>query len=218
MVPESEVQSLSSRRGSAKSASFFASSLDAEKNKNLPPPRAKIAVIGAGWWSQGWHIPHLHRNEKVDLVGIVDTSPHPTSNLNPDLESLDDLAKRYDTPVYTSVDELLSATPDLDGVIVATPHATHHSVGLKLLNKTGKPLHILMEKPMTTNVHEAFELHQLASSPSRASSDGTFAFLVNHSANYRAQTVAARTAVAKVGRVRHVSLFFASALCWIFVR
>jgi hypothetical protein len=26
------------------------------------PPPARIAVIGAAWWSQGWHLPQLQRN------------------------------------------------------------------------------------------------------------------------------------------------------------
>jgi hypothetical protein len=32
---------------------------------------ANIVLIGAGWWSQGWHLPHLHRNEKVNISAIV---------------------------------------------------------------------------------------------------------------------------------------------------
>ena len=32
---------------------------------------ANIVLIGAGWWSQGWHLPHLHRNEKVRIAAIV---------------------------------------------------------------------------------------------------------------------------------------------------
>ncbi len=32
---------------------------------------ANIVLIGAGWWSQGWHLPHLHRNEKVTISAIV---------------------------------------------------------------------------------------------------------------------------------------------------
>ncbi len=32
---------------------------------------ANIVLIGAGWWSQGWHLPHLQRNEKVTIAAII---------------------------------------------------------------------------------------------------------------------------------------------------
>lgn len=38
---------------------------------NDDPATANIVLIGAGWWSQGWHLPHLHRNEKVTIAAIV---------------------------------------------------------------------------------------------------------------------------------------------------
>ena len=40
-------------------------------NENSPRPTANIVLIGAGWWSQGWHLPHLDRNEKVNISAIV---------------------------------------------------------------------------------------------------------------------------------------------------
>jgi predicted dehydrogenase len=90
----------------------------------MSPDPAKIAVIGAGWWSQGWHLPHLHRHEQVHLVAIVDPCEHPQSNIAP-LHSLEHLAQEYQVQVFSSVAELLEAIPDLDGVVIATPHATH---------------------------------------------------------------------------------------------
>ena len=33
--------------------------------------KASIVLVGAGWWSQGWHLPHLHRNEEVTISAIV---------------------------------------------------------------------------------------------------------------------------------------------------
>ncbi len=32
---------------------------------------ANIVLIGAGWWGQGWHLPHLSRNERVKIAAIV---------------------------------------------------------------------------------------------------------------------------------------------------
>ena len=128
---------------------------------------ANIAVIGSGWWSQGWHLPHLHRNKDVKLAAIVDSSTHPKSPLNPSLEPLSALSALYQAPTFSSVTDLLESElgPTLDGVLVATPHATHYEIGELLLKEARRrkeespsdhrPMNVLMEKPMTTNVHEA---------------------------------------------------------------
>jgi predicted dehydrogenase len=203
---------------------------------------ANIAVIGCGWWSQGWHLPVLHNNPKSNLVAIVDSSPHPTSNLNPDLLSLSELAEKYHTQVFASVQELLQSDlgPTLDGVLIATPHATHYLVGKEFLQEidrreqehgtsssTGisRPLHIMMEKPMTTDIEDAANLFRLVhpqeeevdnteSSKSRSRSQ----FWLNHTANYRTQTGLARKAIVsgRLGKIRHVTASFASPLKWIF--
>jgi predicted dehydrogenase len=59
--------------------------------------------------------------------------------------------------------------PELDGVMLATPHTTHYGIGQVLLDEAKrridageKPLHILMEKPVTANVEEAKELHEVS--------------------------------------------------------
>jgi hypothetical protein len=118
--------------------------------------KANIAVIGAGWWSQGWHIPHLHRNPGAHLTAIVDSALHPKSSLNPNLESLSVLSDKYGATTFSSVSDLLSDPllgPTLDGVVVATPHSTHYAVGEDILKESQKrqaagksPIHILMEK------------------------------------------------------------------------
>jgi len=185
---------------------------------------AKIAVLGAGWWSQGWHIPHLHRNPNADLVAIVDPTPHPRSNLNPDLEPLSVLASKYETRIFASVEELLQDNdigPTLQGVIVCTPHSTHSNVGQQILEENrrrlaaGKtPIHILMEKPFTTRIDHAQDLHD-------AVSQDVFRdvyFAINHTGNYRAQTKTARGLVQSgaIGNLRFVNVFFASPLSSIF--
>ena len=138
--------------------------------------KANIAVIGSGWWSQGWHLPQLHRNERVNLAAIVDSSSHPTSNLNPNLEPLATLAEKYQAPTFSSVSDLLkhpTLGPALDGVLVATPHATHYEIGEQVLQEGRRrkqesadyrPVNLLMEKPMTTNVHEAKQMYDVSSS------------------------------------------------------
>jgi len=157
-------------------------------------------------------------------VAIVDTSSQPTSKLNPDLEPLSTLSKKYQSRTFGSVEELLKdveITTTLDGVVVATPHATHYLIGKKFLkvvnqrkkNKS-KPLHILMEKPMTTDIDDAMNLYKLVESES----DGNSQFWLNHSANYRVQTAIARKAISsgRLGDIRHVTASLAGPLKWVF--
>lgn len=188
---------------------------------------ANIAVIGAGWWSQGWHLPVLHRNPKANLVAIVDTSEHPSSKLSPNLEPLSVLGERYETRIFYSVDEMLKdegVGPKLDGAVVATPHASHYAIARQLMDERdrrkssandgeNKPLHILMEKPMTTDIEDAASLYRLV-----RAEGGDSQFWINHSANYRSQTGLARETIAsgKLGRIRHVTAYFSSPLKWIF--
>ena len=184
--------------------------------------KASIALIGAGWWSQGWHLPHLSRNENVSIAAIVDTSHHPKSSLNPHLVSLVSLSEKYGCPFFHSVSELIEKGPFIDGVIICTPHATHYRIGKELLEKVASPrpapFHILMEKPMTTNVQQAILLHQLVTEYQSKRKERAGCFMVNHSANFRTQARVAKEVVqsGKIGTVRHVTAFFASPLSWIF--
>ena len=188
--------------------------------------RANIAVIGAGWWSQGWHLPSLHRNPRATIAAIVDTSAHPKSPLNPNLEPLAVLQEKYQTRIFSSVEDLLkdpNLGPFLDGVIIATPHATHYTVARQVIDELDRrqqlegqqhrPLHILMEKPMSTDIQHALALYRLIQAHT-----GQSQFWVNHSANYRIPPQVARQAVTsgRIGRVKKIMGFFASPLNWIF--
>ena len=236
----------------------------------------KVAVVGCGWWSQGWHLPQLDRHPDVELVAIVDTAAHPQSSLaNPALEPLTVLAAKYKCRAYDSLEALLgeqqqqqegggegSPPPDnnnIDGLLIATPHATHYQLGVLALQASArrmqqeveaaaaaasatalstptdnadfnsntaptyfsKPIHILMEKPMTTDVEQAaalFEAVQQYQQRQQQQLGEKGTFLINHSANYRPQTVKARNIVTsgRIGEIRHITAFMASPLSWIF--
>ena len=121
-------------------------------------PQARVAVIGAAWWSQGWHLPHLFRNPNAEIAAIMQRSEQPTAAkfLNLQLESKTLLRERYkDVPVFSSCEELLGDKETLDkvdGVIICTAHKCHAEMGLQFL-AAGK--HVFMEKPMTVDVGEA---------------------------------------------------------------
>ncbi len=203
---------------------------------------SRVAVIGCGWWAQGWHLPHLAANAPhVVIAAIVDASPLPISTLSSSpLLSLVDLSKKYGCPHFSSVEEMLAdpaVGPTLDGVIVATSHASHFQVGMALLKEgvrrksiaeavekeeqvgsdsanpsIHRALHILMEKPMTCSVDEALELSKM----SMAYPEG--AFVINHTASYRPQTFVAKNIIAsgQLGRIRHITASMNGGLMWLF--
>lgn len=178
---------------------------------------AKIVVIGAGWWSQGWHLPHLHRNPRAQLVAVVDSGlpwkasegQHDKHESQAKLLSLNEIAEQYQTRVFASIDDLLASDLEFDGVIICTPHATHFEIARRFVGMH----HVLLEKPMTTDVHEAHQLWELVQQKQQSQK----LVFVNNTANYRRQTLVARESVADaVGRIRHVSITMASALSWLF--
>ncbi|CAK9023619.1 unnamed protein product [Durusdinium trenchii] len=169
---------------------------------------AHIAVVGAGWWSQGWHLPHLSRNYHAQITAIVEPCEAPRSTLNPDLKTTEELQKLYAVPVFKTFDEFL-ASPEAeqtDGVIIATTHSAHYEVGMKAIGR----FHVLMEKPMTTDLAEADWLAQAASKSDHI-------FMLNNTANFRDSTEKVHNMVkSKIGQVRSVNCYMAAALLWLF--
>mmetsp|Transcript_8108 Transcript_8108/g.17556 ORF Transcript_8108/g.17556 Transcript_8108/m.17556 type:complete len:586 (+) Transcript_8108:157-1914(+) len=199
--------------------------IDAAEAENPP---AQIAVIGCGWWAQGWHLPHLAANApRVKIAAIVDSSKTPVSTLSSSpLLSLAELSEKYNCLCFKSVSEMLASPigPRLDGAIVATSHASHFDVGMSLLNEgiyrrqmaegdVHRTLSILMEKPMTTNVVEARRLWEMSSQKYPEA-----AFIINHTASYRPQTHVARNIISsnEIGKIRHISASMNGPLMWLF--
>lgn len=106
--------------------------------------RARIGVVGAGWWATGVHLPALVGQADVDVIGIADV----------DGKKAELAANRYRIPRwFSSHQELLALDPD--GVIVATPHDAHFQATYDSLCAGAD---VLVEKPMTIDVAEAASL------------------------------------------------------------
>ena len=205
--------------------------------------QSRVAVIGCGWWAQGWHLPHLAENSPhVVIAALVDPSPVPMSTLSSSpLLSLVDLSKKYNCPHYSSVEEMLAdptVGPTLDGAIVATSHASHFHVGMELfkegINRKKKEEgldsdNIASKKRSRPQiVHRA--LHILMEKPMTCSVDEALAlramsisypegaFVVNHTANYRPQTFVAKEVISSghLGRIRHITATMNGGLMWLF--
>lgn len=154
--------------------------------------RARVAVIGTGWWSTYTHIPGLQANPDAELVALCDR----------DEERLQAAAEHYGVEkTYTDVDELLRHER-LDGVVVAVSHTTHYPVARACLD-AGLP--ILLEKPMVLTAAHAHDLVE------RAVARGV-EIIVGYPWHYAATATRARAVLqsGELGPIQFVSSLFAS--------
>lgn len=160
--------------------------------------RARIAVVGAGWWSSTAHLPGLVADPRAEIVGICD----------PELGRAQWAAERFGSRAYTSLEAmLLEERPD--GVIVATPHSTHHSIAAAALDAG---CHVLIEKPLATTAVDAWELVGLARRRDRILAAGL-------TYQYAATAPAVRDAVHDgIGELRSVNAEFSSGTLSLFAQ
>jgi len=154
--------------------------------------KARIAVIGTGWWSTYTHIPGLLDNPSAELVAMCDPVP----------AALDKAKAAFGTvKAYSDLGELLAAEK-LDGAIVSTTHATHYEV-TKACLEAG--LHVLLEKPMVLRAAHAHELVNLAAQKGRE-------LIVGYPWHYTDLTRRARDIVQSgdLGPIQFTSSLFAS--------
>lgn len=107
--------------------------------------KPKIGIIGVGRMGQ-YHLNILTNQPNIQLIGISDK----------DVNRLDDLGYKYEVPGFDDYKKLIKKC---DALIIATPTSTHFEFAKACLEDDK---HILLEKPMTTNIEEAKELVNLA--------------------------------------------------------
>jgi len=111
----------------------------------------RVAVVGVG--HLGYHHARIYAAmEGVQLVGVVDM----------DEEKRSRAATDFQTEGYATLDALLAA--GVDAVSVVTPTVAHHDVTLRLL---GAGVHVLVEKPIATNLDEAHAMAAAARANAR---------------------------------------------------
>jgi predicted dehydrogenase len=127
------------------------------------------AVVGYGYWG-----PNLARNiaerPELELCALCERDDERAAAFS---------AKHADVPVSRDFDEIL-ADPDIEAVVVATPPRTHYPL-VKQALLAGK--HVLVEKPLATQLDHAAELVGLAERQERVLMPGhTFLYspAVNH--------------------------------------
>ena len=152
--------------------------------------RARMGVIGAGWWATTAHIPSLQTYQSADLIGIADPNP----------EKLEAAGSYYEVDGrFQDYHDLLEK---VDGVVVATPHTYHYEIARDALDAG---VHVLVEKPMTLTSAHAWDLVRRAEEKGLELMVGT-TFQFTHQA-YRVREIAQSGAI---GDLLHVSGLFAS--------
>lgn len=109
-----------------------------------------VAVLGAGEWGPNL-VRNFHNKQTSEVVWIIDR----------DAGRLQEVHARFpDVQVGAGADQALR-DPSVQAVVVATPTSTHYALAKEAL-EAGK--HVLVEKPLTTEVKQGLELLELATS------------------------------------------------------
>jgi predicted dehydrogenase len=115
----------------------------------VSPDRIGLAVVGAGYWGR-----NLVRNARAcadaDLRFVCDV----------DTERAQAVLGRYSTVAVVCDLEPVLDDPEVRGVAIATPAATHADLAIACLER-GK--HVLVEKPLASSVREAEKILAKAS-------------------------------------------------------
>lgn len=160
--------------------------------------RARIGVIGVGWWATLNHIPLIEAHPEAELAAIC----------RPGSAELDLIRERFAVPYASEDFRRMLAEVALDGVIVASPHVLHAEHAHAAL---AHDLHVMVEKPLATSAGAARALRALAAAHGRG-------LMVPHAWNYKPYALAARRMVAdgRIGTIRHIVCQMASPLADLF--
>jgi UDP-N-acetylglucosamine 3-dehydrogenase len=112
-----------------------------------------IGIIGCGDIARARFFPTIARYPGFNLVGMQSR----TAAL------CELLAQQYGGKVYVDLERLLGA-PDVQAVVIATPHPTHADLAIRCL-EAGK--HVLCEKPMATSLADAKRIEKAAAESRR---------------------------------------------------
>lgn len=149
--------------------------------------KAKIALIGAGWWGVEVYVPAMLSNPDIELVAINRRNQ----------ESLDQILAKHKGPRgYTDYREMLEKE-DLDAVVITSPHTVHFEQARDVLEAG---CHVLVDKPMTTDADDARTLVKLAASKGKE-------ILIPYGWNYKEFVTTASNLIAdgRIGEIKNAT-------------
>lgn len=107
--------------------------------------KLKIGIIGTGYLGN-LHTKLLKEVMRAELVGVFDK----------DIEVAKEAAEKYNVKAFDSLEDLLN---EADAVSIVASTSAHYTLAKEAL-ESGK--HVFVEKPITSEIHEAEEIVQLA--------------------------------------------------------
>jgi predicted dehydrogenase len=144
----------------------------------------RLAVIGCGRWGPN-HIRVFSELKRSTVVACADTSK----------AKLKHIATRFNIQTTTDYHELLD-DPQIDAVVIATPTASHFEITRQAL-LAGK--HVLVEKPLCSNIEEGRDLVQLARQTGKVLMVG-HVFLFNNGINKLKELISS----GELGRIHYL--------------
>ena len=160
--------------------------------------KAKIGVIGAGWWATEFHIPHLKERDDVELISVCKLEK----------DELNFVKEKYGFK-YASTDFIEALDFEkLDGVVIASPHFAHFENTKAALERG---YHVAVEKPMTTNTKDAQIIHDLVK-------EKKVELLTPNGFNWNPLMAKAEDHVKNgvIGEIKHIDASFSSSLVDLF--
>jgi len=150
--------------------------------------KIRLGIIGLGYIGKV-HAEALRKIEDCDLVAVCDAD-----------EKNKSAAEALETGYYRDYQEMIQKEK-LDGAVLALPNNLHASVGIECIKKG---LHLLIEKPITTDLAEADLLIE------EAGKNG-IQILVGHHRRFSPLVEMTRKVIAEggIGKLIGVSMFFA---------
>lgn len=127
------------------------------KSSKTHPGKIRMAVVGAGGFATGTHLPNLQKlNELYEVRAICSRTGHNAKS------TAEKFGATYATTDFTQI----LADPDVDAVLIATRHHLHAPMTLQAL-KAGK--HVLVEKPLCLSIEELDQIKAFYEGPDPSS-------------------------------------------------
>jgi predicted dehydrogenase len=136
-------------------------------------PKLNIAIIGGGLIGPR-HAQSILKNPSANLIALVDPASHGPQT-----------AASLNTTHYSSISSLLSSPHRPDAAIIYTPNSTHVPLSLELI---AAGIHVLVEKPISTNIQSGLNLIDAAKKQG-------VKLLVGHHRRFNPYLVAAKQAL-----------------------
>ncbi len=160
--------------------------------------KAKISVIGAGWWATEYHIPQLKNRDDVELISVCKLEEDQLKFVK------DKFGFKYSSTNYLEALDF----EKIDGVVIASPHFAHFENTKAALERG---IHVAVEKPMTTNSKDAKLLYDLVK-------EKNLELLVPNGFNWNPLMLKAQEHIKNnlIGEIKHVDASWSSSLVDLF--